>query len=279
MLGVIIVFFAAIFDEISNLVVKVKLEQKRISVFSLGVINEFATTLFFVGVNIFKNEFIFSFSSLPTLSLRIAAEIILYYFAMAAIAKADRSTHGFIRTLSMPLILIVDFFLGYQINFYQLSGIAIIIISLFLIFFRQGINKRGAGLSLITAVLAVLTISLYKYDITNFNSVAAEQAIVSSSLLIFLTFLAIFKAKDNPLKFFKKKIYCFQSFIRLITAIGLSYAYAFAPASVIVSAIRSSSTFWSVITGKFYFHEKHFLVKVMFLALLVAGIILLTISS
>lgn len=130
---------------------------------------------------------------------------------------------------------------------------------------------------MLSAALAVATITLYKYDITYYNSVAAEQTIVHLVFLVFFIGLAFLKAKENPFGFLKQKIYFFQTLIGVIPSLANSYAYIFAPASVILSAYRSSAVFWSVVSGKVYFHEKHFLVKMLCLILLVGGIILLAI--
>ncbi|MDD4900515.1 MAG: hypothetical protein PHS62_00160 [Patescibacteria group bacterium] len=277
MFGVLIVFFSTFFDEISNSLVKVELKQKQISLYSLAVVNSFTVTLIFIAVNIFRREFIFSLASLPTISIRAILEVILTYISLTAIAQAERSTYGFIRILTMPLLLLVDFFLNYQINNYQMAGIGVIILSLILLFSYQGVKKQGAWLSLATAVLAVATISLYKYDITYYNSVAAEQTIIYLALLIFLLLMAFLKAKENPFIFFRQKIFCFQSLLNAIPSFLNSYAYVLAPASVILSAFRSSAVFWSVASGKVYFHEKHLLVKAVCLILLIGGIILLAI--
>lgn len=275
MYGVIITFFSTFFDEIYHSISKVKLNQGQISIYSMGIIGFLATALFFIMVNVIKWEFRFSWASLPTLSIRAVLEVILIVVTLKATALADRSTYGFIRILTMPLLLLVDFLLGYKISGWQLFGIGMIIFSLLLLFFCQGVKKQGAWLSLATAVLATATISLYKYNITNYNSVATEEAIIFLILLIFLLPMAFFKAKENPFGFLKQKIYCFQTLISVIPAFLVSYAYIFAPASVITSALRSSSVFWSVVSGKVYFKEEHLLIKVICLALLLSGIILL----
>jgi drug/metabolite transporter (DMT)-like permease len=118
---------------------------------------------------------------------------------------------------------------------------------------------------------------LYKYDITHYNSVAAEQTIIYLASLAFFWLMAIIKDKENPFSFLKKRIFCFQSLINVIPGFLNSYAYVFAPASIILSAYRSSSVFWSVVSGRFYFHEKHFLIKIICLILLAGGIILLAV--
>jgi len=278
MFGVIIIFFSTFFDELVNSINKAKLNQKQISIYSLSIINYLAPAIFFIGINIVKWQFNFSLASWPTLGTRAVVEIILTYITFEAIAQADRSTFGFVRVITMPLLLIIDLFLGYKIKSWQLAGIGIIIFSLFLIFLLHGIKRRGAWLSLISAVLAVITIALYKYDITYYNSVAAEQTIIYIILLAFLSGLAFFKAKENPFSFFRQKTFCFLSLINIVPSFLNSYAYTFAPASVILSAYRSSAVFWSMISGKVYFKEKHFLIKMLYLTLLIIGIVLLAIN-
>lgn len=54
-----------------------------------------------------------------------------------------------------------------------------------------------------------------------------------------------------------------------------SFAYSFAPASIIMAAKRSSATTWSMLSGQFVFSEKNFLFKITVFVALVAGILLL----
>lgn len=278
MFGVIIIFFSTLFDELAISIAKTKLNQKQISIYSIGIISSLGAALFFIAINLFEWEFNFSLASLPTFGARALIEVILTGLAFKAIALADRSTFGFLRAVTIPLLLIVDFFSGYEISLWQFIGMGIIIFSLLIFFFCQNLKMSGAWLSLLVAVLAAATIALYKYDITHYNSVAAEQTVMHLILLVFLTGMAFFKAKENPFVFLKQKIYIFQTLINVIPSFLISYAYIFAPASVILSAHRSSAVFWSVISGKAYFKEKYFLVKILCLVLLSGGIVLLTIN-
>ncbi|MBI4779368.1 hypothetical protein HY797_02865 [Candidatus Falkowbacteria bacterium] len=278
MLGVIIIFFSTFFDEIAISIAKVKLSQKQISIYSIGAINCLVVVLIFIFVNIIKHEFRFSAASLPFVLAEAIFNIILTTIVLRAMAQADRSTFSFIRVLTMPLLLLTDLALGYKINIFQLTGIGIIILSLFLVYIYHGIRKKGALLTLITAILAVVTLSLYKYNITHYNSVEVEQTIINSALIIYLWLMAYFKAKENPFAFLRQKIYFFQALINIIPSFANSYAYAFAPASVILSAYRSSAVFWSVVSGKVYFKEERLLIKLLCLVLLIGGIILLAVN-
>ena len=65
MFGVIITFFGTFFDEVASSINKVKLNQGRISIYSIGLINCLAAASIFISVNIIKREFRFSAASLP----------------------------------------------------------------------------------------------------------------------------------------------------------------------------------------------------------------------
>ena len=105
----------------------------------------------------------------------------------------------------MPLLVIADLVLGYELQAYQIIGVGIIIFALAVLFLNHGINKKGIFYSALSAILAVATLSLFKYDITKYNSVEAEQGIISVILLIYLFFMARLITKENPLKLLKKE--------------------------------------------------------------------------
>ena len=89
--------------------------------------------------------------------------------------------------------------------------------------------------------------------------------------------MAFFIAKENPIKFLKKPIFIGQSFSEGIGAVLGSFAYLFAPASIITTAKRSLSVLWSIVAGKVYFHEKHLIIKLMAFTLIIGGLVLLVV--
>ena len=275
MFGVLLSSIGTFFDEITLSIGKAKVNQKQYSIFTFSFLNHFFVFLFLVAIIIYKQKFIFSLASLPTFTLRAILEIILTQIALLAISQADRSTFGFIRVITLPLLLLVDLILGYQINNFQLAGIGLIIIAMFFIFTNRGIKKQGALLTLFSAILAVATLSLYKYHITHYNSVEAEQSLICLIILIYQFFMAKLVARENPFCFFKKPIFLGQSLASGLGGLAVSYAFIFAPASVILAAVRSSAVIWTVFFGKFYFKEKNLLLKFLILSLLIFSIILL----
>lgn len=275
MIGIILASIGSLFDEISLSIGKRSINQRRASLYTIGFLNLFWGAIFLLAIILFKQKFLFSSASLPTFILRAFLEIIQAHFSLLAILKADRSTFGFIRIITIPLLLSADFFLGYRLNNYQVAGIGFIILTLFLFSANQGLNKKGIWLTLLTALNAVLTLSLYKYNITHFNSVEAEQFIIYLILLGYFIFTAFYLARENPFRFLAKPLFFGQSGARGLASILTSFAYSFAPASLILTAERAAGVFWATFSGFFYFREKQILVKLIYLGLLIAGIILL----
>jgi len=128
-----------------------------------------------------------------------------------------------------------------------------------------------------TAVLAVATLSLYKYDITHFNSVEAEQTIVTCVLMVYFFTLATRVAKENPFGFLRRPLFLLQSLSSGSASVASSFAYLFAPASIITTALRSFSVLFALISGKFYFHEKHMYLKAVIFLMVTAGLVLLSV--
>ena len=86
---------------------------------------------------------------------------------------------------------------------------------------------------------------------------------------------AVVKDKENPFKLLRSKKILSESAASGVGGILASFAYLFAPASVIVAAQRSSAMCWSVVAGALHFHERHMYEKVSVLGLTIMGIILL----
>lgn len=212
---------------------------------------------------------------MPTFIIRNIVEIILIRISTLAVIKSDRSTFGFVRTGTIPLLLLVDFLLGYAINLKQISGIIIIVMALLFAFINHGLRKNGLKFVIFSTILPVITISLYKYNITHFNSVETEQFLSHIFSLIYTFIAAVKFGRENPLSMLTKRIFFTQSFTAGIGGVLASFAFIFAPASVITAIIRAASVFWAIISGNIYFQEKQLIFKIIIFSLISVGIILL----
>jgi len=276
MVGFLLTILASFLAESSTSIGKAEIKSKKESILSFMFLNLFFVFILFLAIAIINPaSFIFSFKSLPTFSLRVILELLQTYIAIKAIATADRTTFSFIRTITIPLLLLVDVILGYALSLNQILGVSILFIALLLSFVDHSIKKKGLWLVLFTAVNSVATISLYKYNITHFNSFIAEQLVITFFVIGVALIALIIKEKKNPFKLLLKKPFFFQSFLQGAAAIVESLAYTFLPASIVVAIARASGMIWSTVSGRVYFKEKHILHKFAIVAIIIVGFVFL----
>ncbi len=275
MFGIILASLSTLFKEASSSVGKNEVAHHRESMYMMGFINLSASLVFFGAVGLIRHNFIFSLDSLPTFLIRAMLEILQVFLALKAVTLASRGTFGFLRTLTIPLLLAVDIALGYQIGLGQIIGIGIIAIGLIFLFINHGIEKAGKWWVLGSAVNAVATISLFKYDIANFNSVEAEQTLMIAILLIYFFILLMKRTTDRPWHIFTHRKFLFQSLAEGAGSVISAFAYGFAAASIIVAVERASAIFWSILSGNVFFREKKFFIKAMAMILFIAGLVLI----
>lgn len=264
------------FEELAVSAGKLGVRRHLESPFSFGFISSALQLVLFATILLFRRGSLdFSWDSIPFLALRVILEMVLASLTLYAITRADRSTFGFIRTLTIPAVLAIDLFVGYALGWAHLGGIVLIVGSLLYLFLNHGLRVRGAGLSLASAVLAAVTISLFKYNITNYNSPEIDQSIASACLLVFFFVMARLVYRENAIKTFLTGHGIMQSSLSAMASLAESYAFLFAPAAVIIAAKRAMSVFWSVLSGRSVFHERNLAVKLMALFACAVGLLLL----
>ena len=285
MFGILLTAFGTLADEVSTSIGKWEVTRGRESIFTMGFLSSLWGAVFLLVLAFlvpkgffapgFPGGFVFNMASLPTFMPRVLLEILQAYVTVYAIAHADRSTYGFLRIITIPLLLVTDILLSYSFNLSQIAGMTFIIASLFILFMNHGIRRQGAGVVLFIAVNAVITISLYKYDITLFNFIEAEQSIVSLVLLVFFFFMAFTRAGENPLRLLARPVFFFQSLLSGVSGAVTSFAYLFGTASIITTALRAFSVLFAMLSGHFYFREKKLWIKISVFSLITVGLVLL----
>ncbi|HCB35700.1 MAG: hypothetical protein A2W52_00945 [Candidatus Taylorbacteria bacterium RIFCSPHIGHO2_02_49_25] len=271
MFGIFLLASGAFFSEVGVSLGKEEVARRKENIYTYGFLSLFLSTLAFFVIVLLRGKFLFSLESLPTLSLRIGLEILQAYVSIRAITTADRSTFGFLRVLTIPLLLLVDLALGYSLAINQIIGSGILTLSILFLFLNHGLRSKGIGLVLFSAVNAVILISLFKYDITYYNSVEVEQGIIQVILLIFFALMAWKTTERNPLQLLRNPRFLFQSLSQAIAGVLVSFGYLFVPASVAASVERSTAVFFSLVSGNRYFHEKKFAQKLLAFLLLALG--------
>lgn len=275
MLSVLFASIASFVSEVSSSIVKFEVSHHKESVYTAGFINVIFATAVFTVLAVFRENFVFSLASLPTFTLRAFLEILQAHVSMKALVKSDRSTFVFVRNLTIPLLLIVDLVLGFTIDFNQWLGIGLITIVFGVIIYFHVLSFKGIGYPLFTAVNAVATISLFKYNITYFNSVEADQIVIGLILMVYFFFTAKFLSGENPLRFLKHKLFLGQGAFHGLASIFAAFAVSFGSPSIALTAERTSGVLAGIISGRNYFQEKKFGAKILVGAALVFGLVLL----
>lgn len=277
MIGIILTAVGTFFGEISESFGKWEVSHKKENVYTFGFLNLFWVLVIFIIVAIIKGSFLFNPASIPILIIFLILEMAQTYSSLHAVVEADRSTLGFLMIGTIPLLLVVDKILGYDIGISSLIGISVIVLGLIVLMVNHGINKKGIGYVIFSTINSVATISIYKYCITHYNSVEAQLIITSIVMLGFLFVMSVWKFKENPFSYLLKKKFLQYSIPNGIGNAILSISYLYAPASVITSGKRAFSLLWAILSGEKYFHEKHIVVKIISFTLVIIGLILLVI--
>ena len=138
MLSAILISIGTFLEEISDSIGKIKVNDGEESVFVMAFLSLFWSAVFYILICIFKSEvFVFNFASLPTFIIRTLLEIIQLYVLVLAIADADRSAYSFVRTVTIPLLLLIDFALGYKVVLLSVIGVAVVLIAILLLFINR----------------------------------------------------------------------------------------------------------------------------------------------
>ena len=275
MFGVFLAACSSAFGELTDSIGKRWMQDGEESYYTFGFLTQISSALLIALAGFWLHNLVFSADSLFTFIPRALVGILEIHLGIIAITRVDRGAIGFIRLATIPLLLLIDFSLGYILAPFQIAGMFLIVAPIFVLFFLESSNRKGVVLALFVAVLAAIDISLYKYDITHFNSVESEQAVIALILALYFYAVAVFIRKENPLVYLRQPIYILQmSSSGLAYMIG-SFAYLFGPASIITTALRGLSVLFAVVSGRMYFKEKRFFVRTSFFLLIVAGLYLL----
>lgn len=275
MLAAIILFASTFAIEAGSSIGKESARRHRENVYDMGFLSLFWGLVFLLVTLLFGAPWRFQLASLPTLLPRLGLEIALTYINAEAIIRADRTTTNFLRLISIPLLLVVDLALGYHISAWQLAGVGIMFVALIVAFSHNRHGRRGAWLAVLSGLLAVGTVSLYKYDITHFNSIAAEQTLVLAVLVAYFYVGSARLRRQSPLRLLLRPVTGTQSLASGVAVVLESFAFGLAPASVILTFKRSFGLMWAVIFGGTYFHEHSLRRKVSSGALMVTSLLLM----
>jgi hypothetical protein len=275
MLALLLVLCSTFSEEISESIAKRSVRARRETVYSMGFLGLFWGLVAMLGIVIFGGQHHLDPASWPTLLPRIGLEVLVTFMISESIILADRSTIGFLRLLPIPLLLLVDVILGYHITPLQITGVLLMFFALTVAFRHNPRGQRGAWLIVLTALLNVVTVSLFKYDITHYNDVAAEQALVLGCIVAFFYIQTRRHRGTSPLRLLFRPVSGTQAVASGLSTILGSFAMALAPASVIIALKRTFALLWAVLFGRTYFHEHSLTRKLSSFGITAVAIVLL----
>lgn len=274
MFGLLLIWTGALFEEVSSVAGKNELASKKEDIAAYGFLQTLALLIVFFAISqVLPNGFVFSWESLPTLTIRILFEIVQCYAAIMALKLSDRTSFGFIRSGTIPLLLVVDILVGYTVTTFQIIGVLALFAVIAFVLKEKVIKKKGLKYLITCTLIPVITASLYKYNITHFNSFAAETTIVMSALVMFWTIVNL-QHRHFPLKHLKDPQVVVQVLGTVIASIMINVAFLITIPSVLIAVKRASSVFWSTLSGIYMYKEKKAFTKFC-----VAGVLLLVIVT
>lgn len=275
--GMIGIFFGIVgtfFIEIQNTITKY--QSTKYHPLTIAWVGSVCVCLFYVWWLIIWSDvygyshFIPKKESLWLLSLRIILECIQAYITILAIRDTERSTYGFIRILTLPVLLVFDIFIGYSITMIQ--SICIIFMTWLLTYtlaFDQWKTYRWWWYALFSAINAACTLSLYKYSLSHYgNTVIGDQLIITTIVCLFFS-IWIYIVRPNKIRWlFYDTYFLWQGIAMAIGSVLMSFGYQYLLAVEVTMLTRVWWVFWSLVFGVIIFHEKHVYRKAIYVVIL-----------
>lgn len=277
MFGIFLASIATFFGEISSSIGKWEVGHKKENLYTMGFLNVLGAVSFFLVLIVFVDQrFWINLAFWPWTLVLMGLSTLQGYITVQAITRAERSTFSFIRTGTIPLVLLIDLISGYRLSPIALLGIMLILLSFVVLYKNHGVSRKGIGWVILSAVNAAFAISLYKFLITTaHNPVSSLYFLLLLPELILFFILARLVYHQNPFSLLKKRAIVAQTVAQGFGVVFSGFAYLFAPASILVTADRSFSVIWAFLFGHQVFHEKRFFLKGCIATVILAGILLL----
>lgn len=276
MFALILVTLANLLGETSDAIGKSAMSKRLESVYAYAFLNAFWASIFLaLSCIVFGRSFHFSGHSLPIFLPRVVIELTIAYLGAKAMSVADLSTFAFIRLITIPLLLFSDIIFGYRIGAAEVLGILIIFGTLISLLGHRTLNPRGSNLLVLLGILAAVSLTMYKYDISHYNSVAAEQILIYLAIMAYFTIAAWRHGRERTWTYLFKQRTETQSLFSGLGGALNSFAYSYVPASIALTFSRATEILFATIFGNLVFHEKKLGHKIAGLLIIVVALILI----
>lgn len=280
MFALLLMALSNLMGETSDALGKSAMARRIESIYAYAFLNAFWSCIFLVLSCVFLGRaFKFSTQSLPIFLPRVVLEVCISTLGARAMSIADLSTMAFLRLITIPLLLFLDIILGYKISASEVLGIMLIFGTLIFLLGHRSLNPRGGRLIVLIGVLAAISITMYKYDISHYNSVAAEQGLIYMILMAYFTAAAWYHGRERTWGYLFRSRTEAQSLASGLSGALNSFAYAYVPASLALTFSRATEILFATLFGNKVFHEKKLGHKIAALGIVVVALIFLGIRA
>jgi len=244
------------------------------------LLNNTWTMAYFAFISLlFPGSFSVAPQTIPILLLLIVLNAAHTVTSTIAIQQTNRSTYCLIRTLTIPILALIDLCTTSSISPISFFAMVIMFLSMVWLHRQHGIEKRGVGITLFTSINAAIALALFKYVLDLGTSVAAAQLILLAPLVAGIgIWMASTWKKLKPAKR-HTKLLIIQTASYGLADVLTSYALLLAPASIIVAISRSTAMLWSILFGKAVFKERHWHEKLIAGGGVIVGLVLLAMGQ
>lgn len=275
MFGILLAVIAAFFVEIGCSVAKHEHNKQSEDIWGLIFLNSLVTLAIYISVGLYHGTLDFVVHSWPILIIAVLLNLASTFVSNMATLKASRSMAGVFKMLTVPLLTITDYLLGYDISPVQILGIGLVVLTVIGLIKHDAWHKPSTKWLMLNTLMSVLTITIYKYSIDHIATVETFQVINLILLIIGSILAARILTKQNLFKLFTHPFAILQATSMGVGSVLDGFAYSYAPASIINAAYRSAQSFWTLVTGSLYFHEHKIVTKVVAVIFLIGGVFLL----
>jgi drug/metabolite transporter (DMT)-like permease len=239
-----------------------------------------ATTIFAVFAVLLAQDrnFTRTLASFFLLIFQVLAGVLFQELTNKAIHHADRSTFSVMSTMAIPLLLISDVILGYEVSWWQIVGVIVLTLTLGITIFRGDFSLKGIKYIISSNLISLGTIIAFKYSTTHYTSTEMMN-LLNSGLMSILFFIIVSRAKGRKgiKEALQPKYFGFASLYG-IGGVLCAAAYKYMIASMVIALKRFFSMMFGVITGKLYFHEENITRKLSIASLIGVGVFVMNVG-
>ncbi|MDR3168913.1 MAG: hypothetical protein LBU27_04055 [Candidatus Peribacteria bacterium] len=276
--GILILFFGCFFLEQSS-VLKKKLGAE-IDIHQISLLTMLATMVFSGIVVATSNDRTFTrtLGSFLLVVFQILAGVLFSEISNKAVHQADRSTFSVMSTISIPLLLISDIVLGYDVSWRQIAGVIILVMMLGYTVFTGDFSKKGIKYIITSNLISMGTIIAFKYTTTYYASTELMNFYNAGGMsLLFLVIVGRTKGRHGIQQILRPKYLGFAS-LYAVGSVLCAAAYKYMIASMVIALKRFFSMMFGILTGKLFFHEENTTKKLSVASVIGLGVFIMNVG-